>query len=115
MNERIVNEFLAEFKEIVLSGYFYLVPREKNIEGLISLGINRQQVKKEILDLTYKNYYQGPVIDKDITYKGDIWIFGKDINNIQTYIKLKIEIKTGKKIARCISFHPADFTIKFSL
>ncbi|MEQ8192006.1 MAG: hypothetical protein ABRQ39_28835 [Candidatus Eremiobacterota bacterium] len=115
MNEHIVNEFLAEFKEIILSGNFYLIPREKNIEGLINLGINRQQAKKEILDLTYENYYQGPVIDEYVNYKGDLWIFGKDINNIQTYIKLKIEIKAGKKIAKCISFHPADFTMKFSI
>jgi hypothetical protein len=56
---------------------------------------------------------KGPEPDKD--KPGDIWIFGKEIEGKEVYIKLKIAIVGEVRIAKCISFHIANFPLSFPL
>ena len=46
---------------------------------------------------------------------GDIWEFGKVINGVEVYIKLKIADAACERIAKCISFHKAKFPLDFPL
>jgi hypothetical protein len=55
----------------------------------------------------------GPEPDKD--KPGEIWKFGKLIEGIEVYIKLKIAQVGKEKIAKCISFHPAECPSLFSI
>jgi len=105
-----IKQFLIDFKEIITAKNFFMVPRDKNINGMISLNLNQTLAKNEILSLTYEDYHKGP--EEDELNKGQVWIFCKNINSRQTYIKLKIDIKSGREIAKCLSFHPAEFTMK---
>jgi hypothetical protein len=103
-----INQFLNEFKEIVTgNGWLEIIRRENNISGMINLGLDQDLSTEEILYLTYKDYSEGPKDDRGEGYYGEVWVFGKVINNKLAYIKLKIDIKAGKKIAKCLSFHPA--------
>ncbi|MEQ8187514.1 MAG: hypothetical protein ABRQ39_06030 [Candidatus Eremiobacterota bacterium] len=103
-----INQFLNEFKEIVTSNdWLEIIRRENNISGMIGLGLDQDLATEEILYLTYKDYSEGPKDDRGEGYHGEIWVFGKVINNKLAYIKLKIDIKAGEKIAKCLSFHPA--------
>jgi len=106
--------FLKEFKFIVTGGRgLDVIPRKKNIEALLELGITKRIRKSEILSLSKEDYYSGPKPDKDLP--GDVWEFGKTINAEDVYIKLKIADTGTERIAKCISFHKAKFPLVFPL
>jgi len=75
------------------------------------LGITAKIRKEEILSLSVENYHQGPEPDRD--KPGEIWIFGKKVNDKEVYIKLKIAQVDGVKIAKCLSFHPNEFSMSY--
>jgi hypothetical protein len=98
--------FLQEFKQLFQEKKFYPVPRQVNQKALETLGVNRRIQKEEILSLTLEDYCSGPDCDRD--HPGQIWVFGKVISGQEVYIKLKIAETGSEKIAKCISFHPAE-------
>lgn len=89
---------------------FTFVHRKKNLDSLSQLGVTIDDAKNEIFKLTIKNYISGPSKDKDRTL-GNVWIFGTSINGYEIYIKLSDNFKGN--MAKCISFHKADFKCKY--
>jgi hypothetical protein len=109
---RKIADFLTEFKNIVVTGRgLDVIPREKNNLALIKLGITEGNRKDEILSLSLNDYCEGP--EKDNDKPGDIWIFGKTVNDKEVYIKLKVAQVDEEKIAKCLSFHPAEFHLSY--
>ncbi len=107
-----VAKFLKEFKEIATKGRgIDFIGRRKNLESLASLGLTKRNSEDEILNLSVADYCAGPKPDKD--RPGEIWEFGKIIEAKMVYIKLKIGGGRSEKIAKCISFHPAEFPLRF--
>lgn len=103
-----VAKFLKAFEcEISNSGLIF-VRRKKNMDYLASLALFIYEVEEIILHLTEKNYFEGPVVDKDSS-AGEIWKFSMDVQGIKTYIKLKLD-KSG---AKCISFHDLEHRVSF--
>jgi hypothetical protein len=103
---------LVEFKERMSEKKFYFLPRPKDSETLNKLGYTMRNVKDVLFYLTDRHYSQGPLNDKDRPGTGDIYVFSVDIDSIEIYIKLKIDVANGDKIAKCISFHQAEFPMK---
>ena len=102
--------FLKEFKKIVTQERgLDIVDRKENLKSLLKLGFTKDNCKHEILDLSVSDYCAGPKQDKD--RPGVIWEFGKNISGHDVYIKLKIADAGSLKIAKCISFHIAEFPI----
>ena len=88
-SEPQVSSFLKEFKEIVTSGSGLLViPRAAKNPTITMLGLTKKTVELEILGLSVTDYSSGPVPDRD--RPGELWIFGKEINGHEIYIKLKM-------------------------
>ncbi|MBW1900552.1 MAG: type II toxin-antitoxin system MqsR family toxin [Deltaproteobacteria bacterium] len=109
--ERIGN-FLKEFKKIATQGRgIDLISRRKNLESLAGLGLTKQNCRDEILSLSVADYCSGPKPDRD--RPGKIWEFGKTIVAREIYIKLKIAQVGTEKIAKCLSFHAAEFPLHF--
>jgi L-2-hydroxyglutarate oxidase LhgO len=105
--------FLNEFKSIVKKGGVYFVTRQEFIKTLTSFGITRSICQEELLSLSVEDYCQGPEEDRD--RPGQVWIFGRRFQGTELYIKLKLA-KVGKEtIAKCLSFHPAGFSLCFPL
>ena len=75
-------------------------------KSLANSGFTKEACKIEILGLSVPDYCKGPEPDKD--RPGNIWVFGKEIAEREIYIKLKIARIESYKIAKCISFHPAE-------
>ena len=98
--------FLKEFKKIVQEDGLYVVNRLDHQKSLTDLGLTKEACKIEILGLSVTDYCKGPQPDQD--RPGDIWVFGKEIAEREVYIKLKIAQTGSHKIAKCISFHPAE-------
>ncbi|MBN1618352.1 type II toxin-antitoxin system MqsR family toxin [Candidatus Dojkabacteria bacterium] len=113
VNETDVKKFLDEFKGIVSNDTLYVINRQKNREGLIMIGITKKQRQNEILSITVTDYCAGPELDKD--RPGNVWIFGKKIGTKEIYIKLKIAQIGLKKIAKCLSFHVAEYPLCYPL
>lgn len=106
-----IREFLMEFKEIIVKRGLDVIPRTENIEALAALGLTKKDRKNEILSLSVADYCSGP--EPDVDRQGHIWVFGKEINGINIYIKLKMAQVGEMKIAKCLSFHTAKFPLCF--
>lgn len=81
------------------------------MQALAELGLTKQDRKNEILSLSVTDYCSGP--EPDMDKPGHVWMFGKQINGRNVYIKLKIAHAGGIKIAKCLSFHAAKFPLCF--
>ncbi|MCK4308807.1 MAG: type II toxin-antitoxin system MqsR family toxin [Candidatus Atribacteria bacterium] len=118
LQREIVRNILIKIKSLVAKGnYIFLWNRKENFETLLELGLKYSHVKQEILSLTPKEYSQGPLLDKDQTnYKNEyFWIFGKNVQNKLIYIKLKIRKTNEHEETVCMSFHIAEYQMKFPL
>jgi hypothetical protein len=106
--------FLKEFKRVATEGGgLYIIKREKNRDALIALGFTNNNRKEVLLSLSANDYCAGPKKDKD--REGYIWEFGKTIDGNEIYIKLKVADVGNLKIAKCISFHKAEFDLCYPL
>jgi hypothetical protein len=107
-----VAAFLVDLKSVLKSGGdFFLIPRRENLQSLADLGLTFKNCRDILLDLSVDNYHDGPLEDRD--RPGMVWIFGKDIGGCEIYIKLKlIGAESAEKVV-CISFHRANFTMRF--
>ena len=110
---RHVIQFLREIKELIHQEGLFIQDRVKNKESLIELGLTSKQRNEEVLSLSVENYCSGP--HDDIYAPGIYWVFGKQINNIEVYIKLKIAGQPGEERATCFSFHKAEGSLTYPL
>ena len=106
-----VTGFILQVKEAITSpvGHWRtwdIVLRQENIDGMAELGFTLDDVRDEILDLDVSDYSEGPVPDRDV--KGDLWIFGRIIQEKEVYIKLKLAQLQSLKLVKVISFHQAN-------
>jgi hypothetical protein len=105
-----VTLFLFQFKEFVQKNFSF-AKRDESLNTIARLGITIPQAKKEILGLTYEDYYRGPIPDTDSKKGGEYWEFGKVIYGQEIFIKLKTVSEYG--VAICFSFHVPDETIEY--
>ena len=97
---------LTKMKKLVCQGKRKFENRlDRNyLDDILELGISLEEAWNHILTLN-KNLY---IPDQKASYLSNknTLIFKKNINNILTYIKLKIEIVNGnEEITVCLSFH----------
>jgi hypothetical protein len=108
---RHISDFLQEFKELLSGGKFVVQEHVKNRQALIDLGLTYRQREDEILSLSVENYSSGPV--KDEYRPGNYWVFGKEINGKEVYIKMKIT--KNDELAVVLSFHVSERPMKYPL
>jgi hypothetical protein len=105
-----IRTFLKEFKKIASqSRGIYLIPREESLKTLADLGLTKKNFRELIMTLSVTDYCEGP--KGDIDRSGEVWVFGKQVGGKEIYIKLKLASIGEKKIAECMSFHPAVFPL----
>lgn len=106
--EQEVEAFLREFKpKFSIWGIIFL-HREKNEEALRALGIT-PTAREEIIKKIEKDDYSHSVIDE--TSFGDMWVFGKDYDGTELYIKISLGLPGSNTI--CISFHEAEHPLDY--
>ncbi|MDP3919309.1 MAG: hypothetical protein Q8R76_00670 [Candidatus Omnitrophota bacterium] len=110
MDKTQIAAFLKAFKSFaVRPGGWTLVPRRKNLESIMEMGITIPQVKAAILGLKVTDYSSGPEADRD--RQGiNVWVFGAKMNADGIYIKLSDNFRGDQ--AKCLSFHKAEFPIR---
>lgn len=103
-----VETFLRHFlPKMDVLGIFFL-NREKNQEALKMLGITPMARKEIIKSITTDDYIE-TIID-EFSY-GDMWVFGKDCNGTEVYIKIALGKPNTNTI--CISFHAAEHPLNY--
>lgn len=106
--EQEVESFLREFKPKFSVWGIIFLNREKNEEALRALGIT-PKAREEVIKKIEKEVYSHSVIDH--TSFGDMWVFGKDYDGTELYIKISLGRPGSKTI--CISFHEAEYPLNY--
>jgi hypothetical protein len=108
-----VRDFLLEFKQVATSGSGVdIIPRAETRPTLAQLGLTMANLEDLLLGLSVADYCKGPAPDRD--RPGNIWIFGREIEGQEVYIKLKVAQVGDRRIAKCISFHIAQYPLKYT-
>jgi hypothetical protein len=114
-SEEEVRKFLLEFKKIAAGEKgITLIPRNETRSTLAKLGLTKRNLEEILLSLSTVDYCKGPEEDDGIGRNGEMWFFGKEIEGHEIYIKLKIEKIKDIEIAKCISFHIANYQLRYS-
>lgn len=113
-NRDQIRFFLKLFKQAASSTEgMYVVSRRLHMDALLKLGLTETNREEIILNLSVDDYCEGP--DKDTDRDGDVWVFGKALDEKVIYIKLKVFMADGKIRAKCISFHEAEYSMSWPL
>lgn len=108
-----VEQFLAQFKmKLEVFGVFFLDGREKNAQALLDLNISRLERMAVVKSIEVEDYSEGPIRDVLNDY-GEMWVFGKDVNGQEVYIKITMGRPNLNAI--CISFHAAEHAMRYPL
>lgn len=118
-----VNNFLNELKSILQNSDFnidndLIIIKSKKDEiqystrfTMVDLDYDSFDVVERLKELTVKEYSE-TLLDKDDDKPPLLFVFGKNINKRQVYIKLKIKGVKAKMIL-CVSFHYAKWEMRF--
>ncbi len=106
-----VEIFLKQFKvKLEIFGILFRNDRGKNIQTLIDLNITEMERLQIVKTIETQDYSDGPIVDT--LNKGcDMWVFGKDVNNQEVYIKITMGYPNRQTI--CISFHIAEHPMNY--
>lgn len=108
-----VEQFLNQFKvKLNIYGVFFLDGREKNAQALLDLNITRLERLEVVKSIEVENYSKGPIRDQ-LNGFNEMWVFGKDVNGQEVYIKIAMGIPNSNTI--CISFHKAEYPMNYPL
>lgn len=118
-----VKAFLEELKKILnmkdfdIDNNLLLVKSSKDevqyttAYTMVDLEYDSGDIVDRLKELTLQEYSE-TLIDKDDDKPPLLFVFGKDINNKQVYIKCKIKGETTKMVL-CLSFHYAKYDMLF--
>ena len=107
------HNFLKEFKALLGHRSYNLNKfHHKNKQTILKLGFTEAQILDVLYSLEIEDYCNGPIPDE--YHPGDYWVFGKQVDCLELYIKLKIVTKpSGDETAFCISFHESEFPLRY--
>ncbi len=104
-----VERFLSQFfPKMDIWGIFFL-NRDKNHDALAALGIVPKERERYVREIESDDYVETIISEIGM---GDMWVFGRDINCKEVYVKISLGSPNDKTI--CISFHEAESRIKYA-
>ena len=108
--EEEVESFLIDFKvKLTIWDVLYL-DRPKNIQALIDLEIRPIDRKLTLESLVTADFSEGPKSDTMLN-GADMWIFGKQVNSSEVYIKITLGTVSSSVI--CVSFHISEHPMNY--
>ena len=113
MTKENVEAFLNQFhQKLKVFSIIFRDDRGKNAQTLADLEITPKYRETVIKEIKTEDYSQGPIIDT-LNSMGEMWVFGKDVKGQEVYIKISLGQSNSQTI--CISFHIAEYKIKYPL
>lgn len=89
-------------------GHIFL-NRDKNQDALAALGIAPRERERYVREIGVDDYVETIISAMGM---GDMWVFGRDVNKREVYVKISLGFPNDKTI--CISFHEAENRIKYA-
>src|SRR5450759_605443 len=109
--KREVENFLKEFKgKMKIWDVLFRSDRDSNMQALADLDIRPIEREKVLENLKVTDYSEGPLKEK-LHGGSNMWVFGRDINAQEVYIKISMGPTNNPVI--CISFHVAKFKMNY--
>lgn len=106
-----VEAFLEELRmKLKIWGLLFRSDRGKNAQTLLDLELTIVQVKEIVRGLEVEDFVEGPIPDT-LNLGAPLWVFGKYIKSLEIYIKITLGRPNAEAI--CISFHRAEYPMKF--
>ena len=103
--------FLSQFKvKLDIWGIFFLDNREKNKLTMAQMNFRQLDRLNVVKSIEVEDYSEGPIRDQ-LNGFGEMWVFGKDVDGQEIYIKITLG-KPGSKTI-CISFHIAEHPMQY--
>lgn len=103
---KIRSYYLLKIKKIIdqdnNGDKFIIVRRNKNLEFMRKYGLNNEDIKDIIRELSVDDCFEGPEEDRNPQYDGWIFIFNPIFEDIRLYIKIRIE---SDEKSVCLSVH----------
>lgn len=104
-----VERFLSQFfPKMDIWGIFFL-DRCKNQDALAALGIAPKERERYVREIEAGDYVETIISSMGM---GDMWVFGRDMNGREFYIKISLGRPNDRTI--CISFHEAENRIRYA-
>jgi len=110
-DKEVIERFLQDLKEKMRVFHVVFRNREKNLTSLAALGITAGERVEFLKKLRYLNYLSGPNKDTLNPDYPDYFEFGLSINGTEVYVKIS-QGQQGKPVD-CISFHIAEYKLKY--
>ena len=82
---------------------FEVRPDRDYVMDLLEIGITEEEAWNRILELNNNFYYIDPKPNYSVI--GESLTFKREINEVMTYIKIKIEERNEQEEVVCLSFH----------
>ena len=106
-----VEQFLNQFKvKLDIWGVFFLDSREKNKQTMAQLNFRNLERLNVVKSIVVEDYSEGPIKD-ELNGFGNMWVFGKDVDGHEIYIKITLGRPGSNTI--CISFHFAEYPMQY--
>lgn len=108
-----VEQFLSQFKvKLDIWGIFFLDNREKNKQTMAHMNFRPLDRLNVVKSIEVEDYSEGPIKD-ELNGFGEMWVFGKDVEGQEIYIKITLGRPGSNTI--CISFHIAEYPMQYPL
>lgn len=106
-----VEQFLQQFKvKVDVFGVFFL-NRDKNLNALNELGITPIERLSIVKSIEVDDFSEGPIKDQ-LNDFGEMWVFGKDVDEKEVYIKITLGKPNMSTIV--VSFHVSEYPLNYS-
>ena len=104
IQNQIQAKYLIKIKKLIEEDKFTINRKNrKNIEFMREYGLNYNNVKNIINNLSINDCFEGPEKDRDTRYNGLVFKFNPFYEGIKLYIKIRVDEIEGKSV--CISIH----------
>ncbi len=103
--------FLKQFhQKLKIYHIVFRDDRGKNLSTLAQLDIPPSARIKVIKEISVEDYSEGPIADT-LNKVNEIWVFGKNVQKHEIYIKISLGYPNCSTI--CISFHIAEHPMQY--
>ncbi len=111
-----IHTILKEDTFDINTEFVFIQKKKKNREfstpyTMVDLEYDIEDVVERLRELTVGEYSE-TLVDKDDINPPLLFVFGKNINNKQVYVKLKIKGEINRRVL-CVSFHYAEKVMSF--
>ena len=91
---------------------FDVASAEETVVGEVfkDLNISRFERLEVVKSIQTEDYSEGPIVD-DLNNFKEMWVFGKDVNGCEVYIKVAMGEPNNRTL--CISFHKAEHKMAY--